>query len=85
MNRGRLLGLAASKVENQAEPAVGNEREGMRGIDCLGRQDRKDLLAEMVGQPLELGWVQILLVQHLQILVCQGLAKDDPFGLLCND
>ena len=43
--------LRRPKVEYQAEPAVGNERERMRRIDRLRGQDRQDLLAEMVGQP----------------------------------
>ena len=59
MKRGRLAGAISSsrtraallELEDQAEPAVGNEREGVRGIDRLRGQDRKDLLAEMLVEP----------------------------------
>ncbi len=60
----RLRLLAPPQVEDQAEPAVGDERERMRRVDRLRRQHRQDLLAEMVGQPGALGVGQILLAER---------------------
>ena len=39
------------QLEDQAQPLVGDEREGVGGVDRLRRQDRKDLLAEMLVEP----------------------------------
>ena len=71
----RLDRLSLPEVEDQAEPAVGNEREGMRRIDRLGRQHRQYLFAEMFAQPLQLGRLQILVGQHLQAFVGQRFAQ----------
>ena len=44
-------GLALFQLENQAQPTVGDEREGMGRVDRLRRQHREDLLAEVGVEP----------------------------------
>ena len=39
------------QLEDQGEAPVGNEREGVRGVDRLRGQHREDLLAEMLVEP----------------------------------
>ena len=47
----RLLIRHAGQVEDHRQTLVGNERKGMRGVERLGRQDRKNLLADMGFEP----------------------------------
>ena len=52
----RTLVFALLQLEDQAEALVRDEREGVRRVDRLRRQDREDLLAEMLVEPrLRLG------------------------------
>ncbi len=78
----RLSILSPSKVEHQAEPAVGDEREGMRGIDCLRRQHRQNLLAEIVGQPFLRVGGQFLGGDNRQRLLGERFTQQYPFRLL---
>ena len=47
----RLTVRLADQIEDHARSLVGDERERVRGIERLRRQDREDLLAEMGFEP----------------------------------
>ena len=47
----RLLVRQALQIEDDRQPLIGDEGEGMRRIKRLGRQDREDLGEEMIAQP----------------------------------
>ena len=47
----RTLRAAFLELEDQRQAAVGDEREGVRGVDRLRGEQREDLLAEMLVEP----------------------------------
>src|SRR5262249_28265186 len=47
----RLAVAHARELQRDGEAEIGNERKRMRGVDCEGREQRKDLTQEMVLQP----------------------------------
>ena len=52
------------QFEDQAQPAVGDERERVRGVDRLRRQDREDLFAEMLVEPGLRALVERIVADH---------------------
>ena len=59
----RLLPVVDA-AHHEAEPEVGDEGKGMRGIACDGGEDRKDLAHEMLFETRPVGVVDIRLVEH---------------------
>ena len=47
----RLAVRCRLQIEDQREALVGDEREGVRGVDRLRGQHREDMVAEMVVEP----------------------------------
>ena len=58
---------------------------GCDGSIAWGVRTGQDLLSELPGEPLPLGFRQILLDDHLERLLGQRFAQQDPFRLLGND
>ena len=90
MSSSRTLRLALLQLEDQAEALVGDEREGVRGVDRLRGQHREDLLAEMLVEPgLRLGVERLVaddvhaggVERRLQRRPDLVLAGDQPVGL----
>src|SRR3546814_6844103 len=61
---------------------VRHERKGMRRIDRLRRQHRKNLLVEMVLQPGRVFIAKIARVQHMELRLGQFLLELGPDFLL---
>ena len=73
------------KREDQAETAIGDERERVRRVDRLRGQDGQYLFAEMRGQPNSLVFGKLVGAHHVEILVDKKLAQFPPLGLLGDD
>src|SRR3546814_17935543 len=71
-------------VRSKAEALVRHERKGMRRVDRLRRQHRKNLLVEMVLQPGRVFIAKIARVQHMELRLGQFLLELGPDFLLAG-
>jgi hypothetical protein len=75
----------ADQVEDHAQPLVRDERKRVRGVERLGGQDRKDLAAEMILQPLGDRPGDRIGIEDLNAAFAQFAADVVPHGLLAVD
>ncbi len=72
----------ACQLESHAEAEIGNEREGMRWIDCKRCQDRENVHLEMVFEPFLLVLRQIRRIDDDDARRLEILAQLAPAELL---
>ena len=74
--------LGIMELERQPHAAVGDEREGMGGIDRQRRQDREDVGHEPLGERVEIGGGQLRRIDDRDAGRAQLLAQRPPAVLL---
>ena len=81
---GRVVALAP-ELDAHRDAAVGDEREGMRGIDGDRRQDRQVLRDELPVEPLALRGLQLLGLDDVDVRPSHLGLEGRPAGLLIGD
>ena len=72
----------AHEMERQGEAEIGNEREGMGGVDRERRQNREDVAQEMVGEPRPVGLLERIRIDEHDAVAGELGAKLAPARLL---
>ena len=73
------------EVQRDRKPEVGDERERMRGVDGERRQNRENVLHEVIAQPFELLFRQVRRFGDDDLLLRQFGAQLPPALLLSGD